>query len=298
LDGILPIDKPQGMTSHDAVFRMRKALGEKRIGHSGTLDPMATGVLVLYIGRATRLIEYAGRPGDPAAKAYRCTMKLGLETDTQDVWGETIRAWDGPLPDGESVRAALASFRGESLQTPPMYSAVKVGGRKLYELARRGEVPEDGAVKARRIFINNIIVNHYDRNAGEAVFDIECGKGVYVRTVCADAGRLLGCGAAMSGLVRTRSDGFALADCAADTVVEGGALPSLLPVDAALGWMARAELDDAEARRFCNGLPAAAEQDAEPEGTGGKVRVYGPDGFLGVGRVESGAIRPEKVVRG
>ncbi|MDR1796154.1 MAG: tRNA pseudouridine(55) synthase TruB [Clostridiales Family XIII bacterium] len=293
IEGILPVAKPQAMTSHDVVAILRRLTGVKRIGHSGTLDPMATGVLPIYIGKATRVIEYASAPGDPAAKAYRCRMRLGLETDTQDVWGAQVAAYEGPLPDEAAVRGALLSFEGEILQTPPMYSAVKVGGRKLYELARKGEAAAAGAVKSRKVYINNITVIEYDAEAGEALFDVVCGKGVYVRTICADAGRLLGCGAAMSGLERTKSDGFLLADCVPlEALREAGGVDAALlrPIDAPLSWMPRVDLAGADAARFCNGLPCEA-------GGEGTVRAYegGSGRFLGIATAGGGALRPEKV---
>ena len=345
MNGIVVIDKPQGMTSHDVVSVLRRKTGEKRVGHTGTLDPMATGVLPVFIGKATRLIEYAGRPGDPEAKVYRVVMKMGLCTDTQDIWGTPI-AFSGEgdvvlpgeggvfIPDEEEIKRVLKGFEGPGRQRPPMYSAVKVGGRKLYEYARKGVEIDEADVKEREIYIKHIIVNDVDIAAGEVRFDVHCSKGVYIRTLCADAGRLLGCGAVMSGLIRLKSDGFSIEDavsldslegegCPAPATTAAGPLaappvdmdgsptttaagpPALLPMDAPLSWMPRAELSSEGAVAFARGQKAeytrvAAFGDSPFGGAGeGKnpVCVYSPEGFIGIGNIsENGLINPEKVI--
>ncbi|MCL2493250.1 MAG: tRNA pseudouridine(55) synthase TruB [Clostridiales bacterium] len=316
MNGILPVNKPQGMTSHDVISFLRRLTGVRRIGHSGTLDPMATGVLAVYIGRATRLIEYAQAPDDPSAKAYRCHMRFGIETDTQDIWGETLRAAPlSAMPEESEIARTLAGFSGGIIQLPPAYSAVKIQGRKLYEYARKGTAPPEGAVRERRVSVNRIVLLSVNAAAREAVFEIECGKGVYVRTICADAGRLLGCGAVMSALVRTRSDGFSFEDCVSIERLEAD--PALLeaalfPPDYALGWMPRAELSAADAARFMNGITVVPEGDGscgasrlrepqEPSPSGATVtaycRVYTGEAFLGVGILKKGCLIPHKVYR-
>ncbi|MDR3305553.1 MAG: tRNA pseudouridine(55) synthase TruB [Clostridiales Family XIII bacterium] len=327
MNGILIVNKPQGLTSHDVISFFRRKTGVKRIGHSGTLDPMATGVLPVFIGKATRIIPFASMGDANAAKAYRCTMQLGIETDTQDIWGESLHTFQGSFPPEDEVARVLAGFQGPGTQIPPMYSAVKIGGRKLYEYARKGqEVPPD-AIRPRQIYINNIYVNRYDRGAGSVVFDVESSKGVYIRTICADAGKLLGCGAVMSGLVRTKSDGFLIENSVAlDTLrPEDAALPKLLPLDAPLAWMPAALLDETAARAFANGISAAAPAEAEaeveyeaeygaerdlPRGYGPNhsmanhqkqakdlLRVYGPGGFVGIGTVCAKQIKPYRVFK-
>ncbi|MCL2110937.1 MAG: tRNA pseudouridine(55) synthase TruB [Clostridiales bacterium] len=348
MNGIIVIDKPQEMTSHDVVSFLRRKTGVRRIGHTGTLDPMATGVLPVFIGRATRLIEYAGPPGDDEAKVYRAEMTLGVETDTQDIWGTVVARGgvgavesgelesagtggletgllryarnDGRCIDAGEVERVLKTFEGAGKQRPPMYSAVKVGGRKLYEYARRGEGVDEALVKERDVYIKLITVNQLDPAKGVAEFDVHCSKGVYVRTLCADAGRLLGCGAVMSGLRRLKSDGFSIDMAVALDSLRGDdvPMPELLPMDGALGWMERADLDEAGARAFAMGQAVAGSRSCDPSngsvaghadgsdnrayggencaGSGIIMRVYGPLCFLGIGSVQNNIIKPMKVV--
>lgn len=208
-DGILNINKPAGMTSHDVVRDLRRLLGIKKIGHTGTLDPMATGVLPICIGKATRITEYT----DLDFKKYRCTLRLGLVTDTQDIWGEILEENPtvGITPD--DVREAFSGFHGKISQKPPMYSAVRVDGRRLYDYARAGETVE---VKEREVYIRNLEIElmdfAHDSDVKKATFTVECSKGTYIRTICEDAGRYLGCGAAMESLCRIASGAFLIED--------------------------------------------------------------------------------------
>ncbi len=204
-NGILNINKPQGMTSHDVVYRVRRALGIKRVGHTGTLDPMCTGVLPICIGTATRITEYL----DLDFKTYRCSLLLGKITDTQDIWGEVLeeRPTDGVTE--EQIREVFGKFDGIIDQKPPMYSAIKVNGRKLYEYARAGE---EVKVKTRKIYIKNLEIESIDLEAKTVVFSVECSKGTYIRTICQDAGLELGCGATMTALERTASGEFKVGD--------------------------------------------------------------------------------------
>lgn len=203
-DGILNINKPQHMTSHDVVAIARRALGIRKIGHTGTLDPMATGVLPICIGRSTRIIEYL----DMDIKAYRCKMILGMQTDTQDIWGEVLERC--PLNVTEKqVRAAFAAFDGVIDQKPPMYSALKVNGKKLYEYAREGKEVE---VKRRKIFIKSLDIEDIDLESEEktVTFVVECSKGTYIRTICQDAGEAMGCFGTLASLDRIQSGIFTL----------------------------------------------------------------------------------------
>jgi tRNA pseudouridine55 synthase len=315
VDGILIVNKPQGMTSHDVVSFLRRKTGVRRIGHSGTLDPMATGVLPVFVDRATRVIEYAGKPNDPEAKKYRCTMRLGLSTDTHDIWGAERERAPGAQrirPDQVTrtdIERVLKTFEGAGTQKPPMYSAVKVGGRKLYEYARAGKTVDEELLRIRDIYIKQISVIDFDAGAAEATFDIVCSKGVYVRTICDDAGRLLGCGAVMSGLVRLASDGFLIEDAVPISSLEDQTpeeiAARLLPLEDALRSLPRVDLDEENAAHFQNGRPAqTAEAPGHPRklapaqaGGGNPIRVYAAETLLGIGLHNGDIIKPHKVLK-
>lgn len=204
-EGIINLLKPAGMTSHDGVQFLRRLTGIKRIGHTGTLDPMAVGVLPLCIGSAARITEYL----DLDFKKYRCEMQLGLETDTLDIWGEPLNNECKDLSSicKQDIVDALNTMKGEIYQIPPDYSAVRVNGRRLYEYARQGETVE---AKPRKVYIKDITVIRMDLENDRVTFDVECSKGTYIRTICQDVGKLLGCGAAMSCLIRLKSGAFSL----------------------------------------------------------------------------------------
>ena len=195
-DGILIVDKPQNWTSHDCVAVARKALGADKLGHGGTLDPMAEGLLPLFVGRATRIMEYL----DMDDKTYICGIRLGITTDTQDIWGQVTASAPADYVDRETFRDTLMSFLGEQKQIPPMYSAVRINGRRLYEYARDGE---DVNAAARDINVKKIRFIDFDEKAMEGRFEITVSKGTYIRTICNDIGDRLGCGAAMCYLKRT-----------------------------------------------------------------------------------------------
>lgn len=202
--GILILSKPRGFTSHDAVAKLRRLYSTKQVGHTGTLDPMAEGVLCVLIGRAVKASEYATEHD----KSYRAGLKLGIVTDTGDVTGNILRTCE-KLPNADEIAAAADSFLGEIMQIPPMYSALKVGGEKLCDLARRGITVER---EARPIIVHSISCTPSDPSAGEYILDVSCSKGTYIRTLCEDIGEKLGCGATMSSLVRTKSGDFSLSD--------------------------------------------------------------------------------------
>lgn len=207
-DGILNINKPQNMTSHDVVSIVRRTLGIKRVGHTGTLDPMATGVLPICVGKSTRVIEYL----DLDIKKYRCTMVLGIETDTQDIWGKVLNEKSTDGIDEQGIHDAFTPFQGVIEQTPPIYSALKVDGKKLYEYAREGKTVE---IKSRKIFIKSLTIDEIslDASTGKTVtFTVECSKGTYIRSICQDVGLALGCYGTMTGLVRLASGIFTIED--------------------------------------------------------------------------------------
>lgn len=205
--GIIAVNKPAGITSHDVVYKMRKLFGTSRVGHTGTLDPLATGVLVVLIGRAAKACEYIAKD----KKRYTATLRLGYETDTEDITGnvtvEHIPS-DGAYPTEDDVRSAVESFVGKTVQIPPMYSALKVNGQKLCDLARRGIEVER---IAREIEIYSVSVEKTD-DKREFILSVHCSGGTYIRTLCADIGKKLGCGGVMASLRRDEANGIALSD--------------------------------------------------------------------------------------
>lgn len=201
--GVLIVNKSDGMTSHDVINKIRRLYSTKRVGHTGTLDPMATGVLVVLVGRAAKAAEYLVAD----SKEYIATLRLGIETDTEDTTGEVLSSTD-LIPSREEVMSAVASFEGDVMQTPPMYSALKVDGKKLCDLARQGVTVER---EARRITIHSLSAEPTDSES-DYVLRVSCSSGTYIRTLCADIGKKLGCGGAMATLCRTRTGGFDIAD--------------------------------------------------------------------------------------
>ncbi|NLL46245.1 MAG: tRNA pseudouridine(55) synthase TruB [Clostridiales bacterium] len=281
MNGILIMDKPEGWTSHDVIARLRRLLGEKRIGHSGTLDPMATGVLPVFVGRATRAVEFV----EGADKEYLATLRLGISTDTQDITGTVLSECEQSVTESE-LEAVLPRFRGPISQLPPMYSAVKVGGKKLYELARRGI---EAQRKPRNIVIHKLEL--LGREGGDFILSIACSKGTYVRTLCNDIGDTLGCGGTLAGLRRTKAGSFALGDAVTMEAVEkaaaeGGAGQLLKPVDSLFAEYPAIVLSSAQEKRCRNG--ADFEVRDKPSGI---YRAYGSDGeFLAIGNVTSGGL--------
>lgn len=284
MNGIILVDKPQDWTSHDVVAKLRGVLHERRIGHSGTLDPLATGLLVVFVGRATRAVEFA----EADSKEYITGLHLGVSTDTQDITGNIV-ASSGALPDEAALRAAIGRFIGDIEQIPPMYSAIKIGGKKLYELARRGESVERAP---RKITVSAIDIA--GRDGDDYILNISCSKGTYVRTLCSDIGEALGCGACMSSLRRTRAgvfsvdDAHSLADIEA-AVREGRLSDIILPVDTLFAPFPKLTVSQSAAKRLKNGniIKISAED--------GDYRVYSdPEEFLLLGRVEGGKLKTIK----
>jgi tRNA pseudouridine55 synthase len=279
MTGVIIVDKPEGWTSHDVVAKLRGVLRERRIGHGGTLDPMATGILPVFVGRATRAVELSSS----ADKEYIAGLRLGITTDTQDVTGSLLTSREVSAGEDE-VREALARFTGEQTQIPPMYSAVKVDGKRLYQLARQGvEVPRD----PRNITIRSLELA--GRVNGDYYLRVVCSKGTYVRTLCADIGAYLGCGGAMASLRRTRVGAFGILAAHELDVIIGAAEQDglgdlLLPVDALFNDLP-AFTADAEREHRCRSgaaffCPGAAD---------GRYRVYGESGeFLMVGEAAGG----------
>lgn len=225
MNGIIVLDKPVGYTSFDCVAVVRKLAGEQKIGHCGTLDPNATGVLVVCVGKATKIIDFI----DSFNKSYRCECTLGTRTDTQDIWGNPIGESVRTSFTEDEIRAALKGFEGEIDQVPPMFSAKWVNGQRAYDLARKGREVE---LEARKITVSKLDLVSFDFETQKFVFDIECSRGTYVRTICSDLGDRLGCGACMSALRRTTACGFSLDDCCSLEDVKTKDISTLVkPVD-------------------------------------------------------------------
>lgn len=261
-DGLLLIDKPQGITSHDAVAQVRRALSTKKVGHAGTLDPMATGLLVMGVGRATRLLRFLG----DLPKTYEATMRLGIETTTLDADGEVTRTVGVDVAD-VALYEAVALLVGDSLQRPPAYSAVKVGGRKLYEAARKGETLE---AQPRPIHVERFEV--LARRGDDVDVLIVCGGGTYVRVLAADVGTALGCGAHLTALRRT-----AIGPFEADAATPPDQPGEPLPLARAVGHLPPWPVDEEEAIAVSHGRILA------PSGLRGPFTVTAPDGrVLGV----------------
>ena len=277
--GILCINKPQNFTSFDVIAKLRGISRTRKLGHSGTLDPMATGVLPIFFGAATKATDLLPN----SDKCYKVSFRFGLTTDTQDIWGKELTSSDKPVSP-EMLEEVLPRFRGEIMQLPPMYSAVSVNGQRLYDLARKGiEVERE----ARPITVRELTLLSYDaeNRVGEAI--IRCSKGTYIRTICHDMGKALGVGGVMTALCRVEAAGFTLDDCItleeAQTLADEGKLfDKLLPVERMFLEYPPCELNEIQTRMFLNGvrldLARLKQKDFD-----GRVRVYGSDGvFLGL----------------
>lgn len=293
LTGVLLIDKEPGWTSHDVVARSRRLTGQRRIGHTGALDPMATGLLVLCLGRATRLVEYMMA----SEKAYQGEIALGQETDTDDAEGKPTA--NGEVPEGDlDLRAIAGRFTGEIMQTPPAYSAVKVEGRRAYALAREGETPE---LRPRPVRVTSLSL---ERTAPDRLrVDVHCGPGMYVRSLARDIGRAIGCGAHLASLRRIGSGPFAVRDAvpveALGAFVGAGKLDEVVrPADEGVAESAAAILTASHAEQLRSGQVAWTRGGFLRPAT--LARLYGADGsFVGVGEVdEPGRVRALKVVAG
>ena len=288
MNGVIVIDKPQGFTSFDVVAVMRRACGQKKIGHTGTLDPMATGVLPVLFGRATRAADLL----PSGQKRYRAKALFGVVTDTGDVTGTVLSDRRPVSLTEEQIRAALPAFTGEIRQTPPMYSAVKVGGRRLYDLARAGKEIER---PQRSVTVHLLQLLGYDPERGEAELDVLCSKGTYVRSLVMDLGQALGPGAALSGLRRTMSNGFSAGDCltldeAVSLAREGALEERLVPLGEAFSALVRLDVGEWQAKMLKNGVRLSLPKLGNPES--GVYAVWSGGEFLGLGTAdrETGAM--------
>ena len=276
VEGLLLVDKPPGVTSHDVVDVVRRGLGTRKVGHAGTLDPMATGLLLIGVGRATRLLRFLGA----LPKTYDGTMRLGIETTTLDADGDVVSETSVDVTAAQ-LADAMQGLVGDLLQRPPAYSAVKVGGRKLYEAAREGERLE---AESRPVRVDAFDLVSYD--APDATFRVTCSGGTYVRVLAADVGAALGCGAHLAALRRTVIGPYAVHDAVAP---EGATEP--LPLDAAVGHLPRLDLDADEAVAASHGRPLG------PAGLTGPYGVFGPDGrLIGVYEDDGPRGRPQVIL--
>jgi tRNA pseudouridine55 synthase len=282
MDGVLAIDKPAGMTSHDVVDVVRKRLGTRKVGHAGTLDPDATGVLILGVGRATRLLSYA----QEAPKSYRAVARFGASTTTQDASGDVVEQRDAEVTR-EDVERELKAFIGNINQVPPMVSAVKIGGERLYEKARRGE---DVERPPRPVTIYELALRDFEgSDPPEAMLEVVCSAGTFVRTLIHDLGRALGAGAHMAALRRTASGGFTENDLVRLDDVEAG---SLLPLIDAVRVLPQIEIDDHEAAAVRNGRPL----DRSGSTAEGPVAVVKDGDLLAIYKRKGGMLAADRVV--
>ena len=284
MNGILLIDKEPGWTSSDVVVKLKGILHERRIGHAGTLDPMATGLLVVFVGRATRAVQFA----ECDSKRYRAALRLGITTDTQDTTGSILEHRQVPIAR-EDLEKVLERFRGNIEQVPPMYSAIQIGGRRLYEIARKGGTVERAA---RPVTIHELSIA--GREGEDWLLDVCCSKGTYIRTLCHDIGQALGCGGCMSALRRTEAGCFRVSDAITVHDVQrlwdaGEMEARLLPVDTLFSREMVCTASAGEEKLIRCGTDYTS---ALP---GGIYRVYSETGaFLMLGRAENGTMKTIK----
>jgi len=294
MNGIICVNKPQDFTSFDVVAKLRGILKMKRLGHGGTLDPMATGVLPVFVGNATKACDIM--PDN--TKSYRAGFRLGAVSDTQDIWGEVTQRSDKAVSRSD-IEAVIPDFIGKIMQLPPMYSAVQVNGQRLYDLARQGIEVER---QAREIEVDSLVLEDYDSNTREGVMSIACGKGTYIRTIISDIGEKLGCGGIMTSLVRTSSGGFTLADCYTFEEIQKARDEErleelILPIERVFEKLPKLRLGEAQTRMYRNGVKLDLTKLRDIRGSEDCYGVFGYDGvFIGtaIADRENGILRVGK----
>ena len=293
--GVLAVHKGEGMTSHDVVNKVRRLYNTKRVGHAGTLDPLATGVLVVLVGRAAKACEYISSD----RKTYRATLRLGLTTDTEDITGEILTKSDN-IPDSETVKAVCREFVGELKQVPPMYSALKVNGQKLYDLARQGVVVER---EARDITVFALDCVATDTPT-DYILTVTCSGGTYIRTLCADIGAKLGCGGVMATLERAEACGISLNECHAveelEKMSENERQAILLPTERLFDDLEAVKLPAFFEKLFRDGCPIYQRKIKTNHPVGSRVKICSETGkFFALGTVvereEGTAIKSVKI---
>lgn len=293
--GIINLYKPAGKTSHDMVYFIRRTLGTKRVGHTGTLDPCAEGVLPVLVGRATSLSDFL-MAGD---KVYTATVKLGITTDTYDTTGTVLEEKEVCV-SLRDIENAIAGFKGDIEQEPPMYSAIKIGGKKLYHLAREGKEIER---PKRKITIFDIDIFDYNKENNEFKMKVHCSKGTYIRSLCHDLGNALGCGAAMSALVRNKTGIFEDKDAMTcemiEEAVKKGDMSFLTAPDKVLTEFPQVTVDDETSKKIQNGIMLRTNQLGINHGIGEKIRIYDSERFLCLAKiVDSEGIKCIKIDMG
>lgn len=284
MNGIININKPLGMTSHDVVGRLRRILGIKKIGHTGTLDPDASGVLPMCIGRATKTADMLTAQN----KQYIAEVTLGSATTTLDASGEVTETSEVNV-DESDIQSVVTEFVGNIMQIPPMYSAIKIDGKRLYELARDGVEVER---KPRPVTIEKNEILSIDLENKKFSMKVDCSKGTYIRTLCDDIGRRLGCLAHMSALIRTRSGRFCIDDAytldEVEKMAENGNMSFLVPIDKVFEELPKLILSSRRARLMCNGVQISAQGIIDGE----TYRVYDESGsFLTISEAENGLLK-------
>ena len=280
MNGILCMNKPQDFTSFDVIGKLRGILHMKRLGHTGTLDPMATGVLPILVGTATKACDILPNQD----KTYQATVVFGKATDTLDIWGKPLQDYPKQHVTEAALRAILPEFLGDITQLPPMYSAVSVNGKRLYELARKGETVER---PTRTVHIDAITLDAFDETQQTATLTISCGKGTYIRTLLSDIGQRLGGDAVMTALTRTVACGYPLQNCltfeqVAAAMADGTLEEHLLPTDSLFSSYPKLRLNAAQERMFCNGVKLDLNRLRNLQPDQDIYTVYGATGtFLG-----------------
>lgn len=283
LNGIICVNKPQGFTSFDVIAKMRGILRLRRLGHAGTLDPMATGVLPVFVGKATKACDII----PDHDKTYKAGFMLGFVSDTQDSSGKMTELGQTDGITAEKIESVLGSFRGDIMQIPPMYSAVTVNGQRLYDLARKGVEIER---EPRPVTVYSLLLTSFDEKKHEGTLEISCSRGTYIRTIINDVGEKLGCGAVMTNLVRTAACGFSLSDCVTleelqDNANSGNSAEKyLLPIDKVFGEYPSVTLNEHQQKLYRNGVKLDIKRMGSSIKCGGIYRVFGADGnFIGLG---------------
>lgn len=280
MNGILCMNKPQDFTSFDVIGKLRGILHMKRLGHTGTLDPMATGVLPILVGTATKACDILPNQD----KTYQATVVFGKATDTLDIWGKPLQDYPEQHVTEAALRAILPEFLGDITQLPPMYSAVSVNGKRLYELARKGETVER---PTRTVHIDAITLDAFDETQQTATLTVSCGKGTYIRTLLSDIGQRLGGDAVMTALTRTAACGYPLQNCltfeqVAAAMADGTLEEHLLPTDSLFSSYPKLRLNAAQERMFCNGVKLDLKRLRNLQPDQDIYTVYGATGtFLG-----------------
>lgn len=290
MNGILVINKPMDYTSHDIVAIVRGIVGEKHLGHTGTLDPNATGVLPICLGNSTRLIEYM----DSGRKSYDCVCKLGTITDTQDIWGNVLSETKSCFSLND-IEAVIPKFIGKIEQVPSKYSAIRVNGRHLYSYAHSGE---EISVPARTVEVFSLVISSFDMEKQEFSMSISCSRGTYIRSICNDIGEVLGCGAVMKSLVRTSCSGYTLDDAfdfeELRKMKSEDVISLIKPMESAVSFMPRIDISPEQYTDFANGKHLKVAQKNMPFDE--EFTVFCEDKLVGIGIWDNpNRVKPKKV---